>query len=83
MEKADIVKCPCGHRTCDQYTLSTQRSVGFDLAPATLYANAGPLLEAAREYEAAMPLPRSKKAIAAWDKLRTIMRAAAGGRDET
>ncbi len=82
MEKARVTKCACGDPVCRQYTLSTQGSIGFDLATATLYANAGPLLEAAREYEAAMPLPRSKKAIVAWDKLRTVMRAAAGGRDE-
>jgi hypothetical protein len=32
------------------------------------------LYEATRDYEAAMPAPRSRKATVAWDKLRTVMR---------
>lgn len=35
-----ITKCPCGHPNCTQYTLSTQQSVGFELADARLYAAA-------------------------------------------
>ena len=41
-----IHKCQCGDPICDQYTLSTQRSIGFDLATATKYAAADDLLAA-------------------------------------
>lgn len=41
-----IDKCQCGHRSCNQYTLSTQRGIGFDLADAQLYAAAADLLSA-------------------------------------
>ena len=34
------MKCPCGHKSCSQYTLTTQGSVGFDLEDADLYAAA-------------------------------------------
>lgn len=44
-----ISKCACGDPVCGQYTLSTQGSVGFSLADATLYAAAPDLLEALRE----------------------------------
>lgn len=42
-------KCPCGHRACNQYILSTQRSAGFDESDARLYTAAPDLLEALRE----------------------------------
>lgn len=45
LSKAHIRKCGCGDSICQQHTLSTQGSVGFDLETATLYANAGPLLD--------------------------------------
>lgn len=44
-----ILKCGCGDRACSQYRLSTQGSVGFSLADATLYAAAPDLLAVARE----------------------------------
>ncbi len=34
-----ISKCPCGDKACDQYTLSTQGSVGFDRETARRYAS--------------------------------------------
>ena len=37
-------KCRCGHPSCNQYTLSTQGSVGFEEADARLYAAAPDLL---------------------------------------
>lgn len=49
-----IERCKCGHPACSQYTLSTQRSVGFDLADATLYAAAPELLEVAEDICAIM-----------------------------
>lgn len=41
-----IHKCQCGDPNCDQYTLSTQRSIGFDLETATKYAAADDMLAA-------------------------------------
>lgn len=41
-----IQKCYCGHKACDQYTLSTQGGVGFSLHDATLYAAAEEMLAA-------------------------------------
>jgi hypothetical protein len=40
-----VVKCPCGHRACSQYTLTTQGSVGFSKANADLYAASPELYE--------------------------------------
>ena len=41
-----VRKCPCGHRACSQYTISTQGSAGFGLADAMLYAAAPDMAEA-------------------------------------
>ena len=43
--KTTIRKCGCGDRNCDQYTLSTQGSVGFSREDAQLYATAEDLLD--------------------------------------
>ena len=45
-----ISKCNCGHPSCNQYTLSTQRSGVFSLEDATLYAAAPDLLEACEAF---------------------------------
>jgi len=50
-KNAAKMKCPCGHKSCSQYTLTTQGSVGFDLQDADLYA-AAPRLH--REMTAAL-----------------------------
>lgn len=52
MTETTVEKCPCGHRGCDQYTLSTQRSVGFDLETATLYAAAEDMKAAMEKFVA-------------------------------
>lgn len=39
-----VHKCQCGDRSCKQYVLSTQGSVGFDLETATKYAATDDLL---------------------------------------
>ncbi len=41
-----VHKCQCGDRSCKQYVLSTQGSVGFDLETATKYAAIDDLLDA-------------------------------------
>ena len=46
-----VQKCPCGDKSCSQYTLSTQRSSGFDHWDAALYAAAPRLY---RELDAAL-----------------------------
>jgi len=56
-EQVGVQKCPCGHKSCSQYTLATQRSVGFALEDADLYAAAPDLhreLAAALAREAAL-----------------------------
>ena len=37
-------KCPCGHRACNQYVLSNQRTSGFDLADARMMTAAPQML---------------------------------------
>lgn len=44
-----IEKCRCGHKACTQHTLSTQGSVGFELADAKLYAAAPDMAQEIRE----------------------------------
>lgn len=47
-------KCRCGDRVCKQYTLSTQGSVGFELADARLYAASPKMLAALQAYDKAV-----------------------------
>ena len=42
-------KCQCGSSSCNQYTLSTQGSVGFHLDDATRYAASEDLLAVCRQ----------------------------------
>lgn len=37
-QNVSVHKCPCGHASCNSYTLSTQDSVGFAEEDARLYA---------------------------------------------
>ena len=46
-------KCACGHPSCDQYVLNTQRSSGFGKADADLYVAAPDLYAALEELLAA------------------------------
>lgn len=47
-------KCRCGHKGCDQYILSTQRSAGFDKADADLYTAAPDMDDALALADAAL-----------------------------
>ena len=60
-----IRKCQCGDPICNQYTLSTQGSVGFLLEDATLYAAAPDLLEALIRLEASSAWAATPKGIRA------------------
>ena len=70
-EQVGVQKCPCGHKSCSQYTLTTQGSVGFALEDADLYA-AAPRLH--RELTAA--LARDEALLAALKLALPVLEAA-------
>ena len=70
-----IYKCTCGHKSCDQWTLDTQGSVGFDHATAMLYDAAPDLLAALQGLLTAIK-PQHSLAHVFLDKAQNAARAA-------